>query len=287
MLRRLGQPTSYPRLNAAIFGKLALNNKLPASPDNPAENFNQVQAALKEALTFRQGFRRFAAGETLDTGQYWLRDENGAAESLADQVEKAMVSALLKQPGSTLAALDRLMCQAFPGLLTPEPELVHACLDSYAVQQPPESGAWVLRPEDAPTARRTDLENMRLQVSQLGLRLGFILNEGTPLLWQDQRGQVHFVFYPIVSAVIGALLSGTLPEEQITPIIVLPGGRSNLVAYKLKRNPRLAQLSQSWLFVKARHLRLLLESSTINPDNLKELIEQDPLTYAAPQMRLL
>ena len=67
---------------------------------------------------------------------------------------------------------------------------------------------------------------------------------------------------------------GILPETKVSPYTL----QAKLAVDLLKT---LAPRKEFF------DLRLLLESSAVNPDNLKELVAQDPLTYTAPQMRLL
>ena len=85
-------------------------------------------------------------------------------------------------------------------------------------------------------------------------------------------------------------------------MIIIPGGRANLVAYKLRRDPRLKRLCQveafpqpignenrltGWRFLKARHLRWLVDNAGQIQQPFDELLRLDPLTFTAPQMRLL
>ena len=185
-------------------------------------------------------------------------------------------------------------------MLTPSLELINVCLDSYAEQDPPESGFYRLHPQDEPAARRQDIEDAYAHLQVLAERLGYS-QEGNPPVWLDGQGQPRFWFYPIASAVIGEHMlgkPGSPPTSASGSIIVLPGGRANLLAYKLRHDPRLAALcasleetpteaaSSGWRFLKFRHLRQLLDHPMLLRENFAELLTQDPLTYSAPQMRL-
>ena len=135
-------------------------------------------------------------------------------------------------------------------------------------------------------------------------------------MWVDESGQTCYWFYTTASAVIGEIILGMgsiSPSPSARSIIILPGGRANLVAYKLRRDPRLRALCAAveaspnvnqpgefdmgqgflgkiaptgWRFLKFRHLRQILDSLLLTRLNLDELLAQDPLTYTAPQMRL-
>jgi hypothetical protein len=314
-LRQLGQPAQHLRMHAAattglveahIFRSVSVqtHSLAPAGSEaaepTPAENFNQAQAALRDLLTYRGGFLRFGATDSAESGSWWLREAEGSALPAADRVEKTLVNYLLRHPGCRFADLEEALNAEFPGMLTPSLELINVCLDSYAVQDPPESGAWRLRPQDEPAARRQDIEDAYAQLQSLAGRFGY-LQEGTPPVWLDEQGQPRFWFYPIASAVIGELMlgkPGSLPTPADGSIIVLPGGRANLLAYKLRYDPRLAAMcasldehssetpSTGWRFLKFRHLRQLLDHPMLLRENFAELLTQDPLTYSAPQMRL-
>ena len=73
-----------------------------------------------------------------------------------------------------------------------------------------------------------------------------------------------------------------------THVIVLPGSRANLAAYKLENNPALKQEVESgWHIVKYRHLRHLAESPFLTAQIFEDQLNQDSITYSMPQMRLL
>ena len=108
--------------------------------------------------------------------------------------------------------------------------------------------------------------------------------------WVDRYQLPQFWLYPIVSAVIGEIiLQSTVPAAK--SLIILPGGRANLVSYKLRRDPRLARLCDAsqggWRFIKFRHLRWLEGNPLLSRENFDEQLTLDPLTYTTPQLRLL
>jgi hypothetical protein len=71
-------------------------------------------------------------------------------------------------------------------------------------------------------------------------------------------------------------------------VIVLPGGRANLVAFKIAHNPALRNTLQNdgWQFLKYRHLRYLDSNPALTLENLAEQFKLDPMTYTEPQIRL-
>ena len=271
--------------------------KTTTSNVSPVDQFNQVVGILRETLSYRGGFLRYGASEAAETGQFWPRYPQNPQLPLADRVEMALVSYLLRQAGSSLDELQIHLYRSFPGLFTPDPELVQVCLESYAEQQTDAGIGWKMRSQDAPVTRRADLQASQLLLIQLGERLGYRSlqpesDEGkykNPIVWMDRYGETRYRFYTIASAVLGEIIleSDVPPAESL---VVLPGGRANLVAYKLQRDPRLGSVCEpnpnGWRFLKFRHLRWLIESPLTSRENFDEQLRLDPLTFTTPQMRL-
>ena len=296
-----GAPAGYLYLHtAALIGLTQQETLASLAQPEVAETLGQVQAALQKAFSYRGGFVRFGGSEhSLEIGQWWLRsDETGGKRStdnqpekistpLADRVEMDLVRYLQKNPGCSVEELDAALCAAFPGLLTPDPGLIQSCLESYAEQAPPGSGHWQLRLQDAPKSRRNDLAVINALLAQLGQNLGFEVTGQSPQLWQEPDGEAVFAFYSIASAVIGEIIfSRNFPPQQ--SLIVYPGGRASLVAYKLQNDARLSQaVTEGWRFLKYRHVRRLAENPRLRRDNLDEQLSLDPLTSSEPQMPLL
>ena len=326
-LRQRGEPSQYLPIHTAALSGLAQAHMLahlvervqatgqsqtsrptgglsgpPASSPavSPAESLRQSEATIEAALTQGGHFARYAgSSRSLETGQWWL-DETTVpaaeiAEPLADRLEMALVRDLQNQPAIQLHEIDRRLCQEFPGLFTPDVELIQQCLSSYAEQSPeneetpvgisspPDSVWWRLRLAETAQRRRTDLAEMQLLLMQIGKRLGYKLVKADnrdvsggrpPVAWQNQSGVTQYSFYLIASGVLGR--------------IVLPGSRAGWVEYKLRRDPRLRNAVEGgWLLVKFRHVRWLAANDNLSLDNLEELLAMDTLTNRDQQMPLL
>lgn len=322
-LQERGEPAHFLLVQGAALGAMGQDHKLLVIPrveeapragdvrreaqvePTPAHHFNSLQGVLKDVFTYRSGFRRFeGSDQSLEVGYWWLKDPAKAGAPLSDRVEIALERYLQHHPGCTITELDNVLCEAFPGLFTPNLELIQECLDSYGEQQPTGSGTWQLRAQDTPSARRFDLDLMRRLIARLGEQLGFIsaadqyaqaIQSGkattqVPFTWLDKAGAARFEFYILASAALGEVMFQSPREEapEITRLIVLPGSRANLAAYKLQNNPLLKQEAESsWLIVKYRNLRRLAESPFLTVEILKDQLNQDLITYNMPQMRLL
>jgi hypothetical protein len=177
--------------------------------------------------------------------------------------------------------------------------LIDAILTSYG-QEIGEGGKWQIRNEDKPRARRNDLEAIRQTLTQIGTNLGYTVEGERPLLWVDYQvsdrssaeveppdEMVSAVFYPIASATIGEILrNNPYPPEK--SIIVVPGSRSALLLYKMKRDAHLNQMAESgWRFLKFRLVYRLAKNPLLNRQNLNENLSLDPLQDETGQMRLL
>jgi hypothetical protein len=307
-LRQLGEPADYLHLHSAALASLAQSHHLLVTSEAPeasaAERFKQLSGTLEQAFVQPNAFSRFGtSSRSLETGLWWL-PERGLkfvdgqtvwTAPLTDRVEMEIVRYLQKNPASSLEQVDSTLCTLFTGLLTPSRELIQQCLASYGVAHPPGSRTWQLRPEDAPAARRADLEAMQGLLEKTGDRLGFVVRKletdsgRSVVTWSEADGRATTAFYVIASAMLGSIVFGSpgidLPARKL---IVLPGGRAPLVAYKLSREPRLrAAFQDDWRLIKFRHLRRLADDLSLDRNNLDRLLDLDPLAYQDPQMPLL
>lgn len=304
-LERRGEPAAYLSLHGAILEELAQTGGLVEGPaDSNDHSLERINAALSMALEVHGHFARFGgSSRALDVGLWWLpeeqREKGKTAAPLSDRVEVELVHCLQKNPGSPAGAVDRALCAAFPGLLTPESELAQACLESYAEQDG--HAGWRLRPEDAPQARREEMQRMQTLLQAAGTQLSFSVdfpNHPGPsaVRWVDARHADGYIFYIIASAHVGGFISGeaqrpaktSKTELRLRPVIVLPGGRATLIEYKLQHDPRLRKaLADGWRLIKYRHVRRLAEDPLLTRDNLEAQLALDPLENRDPQMTLL
>jgi hypothetical protein len=328
-LQARGEPASYLRLQAAALCGLAqMERPSIAQGKSSLDLLRDFEAALDATFAYQTGFARFgssgrAAPRSRDVGLWWLDESIEAAHAgqialpLADRVEIELVRRLQRWQVCSLDEMDLDLCTEFASLLTPELELIQACLDSYAErlmdqasEAPSEVTVWKLRPQDSPQARRADLAVMQALLENIGLRLGYQVAslpapasgdggpQRSPLVWQEPDGGLAYRFYLLASAVLGNLvfpahvprrfdLEGA-PQRLARDLIVVPGGRAGLIGYKLGRDPRLqAAIETGWRFLKFRHLRWLAENENLDRQNLDEQLDLDPLSNRDPQMQLL
>ena len=197
----------------------------------------------------------------------------------------AVVRTLQQNPGCAFRELEASMNAEFPGLQTPSIGILRAILASYALEA---KGLWSLRQEDSPASRRTDLETAAQALVRLAPRLGYrAVRLDVPLrliLWQESTQTTH-AFYLLASAVVGRILRQN-PRPTENRVLVLPGGRAGLLAYKLQRDPTLKAAAESWRILKFRTLRRLAEGTLLNREIWEKELASDPI-QPPEQMKLL
>jgi hypothetical protein len=291
-LMERGEPASYLHIHAAGLVSLIESHSLKKKEQEFDETLRAVQALIQSALEEDPRFVHFSTGENVDTGMWGLESyhdlsspvsANGGSphgESLADRVEVAVVTFLQKHPNSIFLEIEDDLYPRFPGLLTPSKAMIYSVLTSYAERT---GGAWMLRPEDAASARRAELNKVSAMLEALGKRLGYSTTRQDKIhLWQE-NGRTVFAFYILASALVGRALSDmTFPPEQA--ILILPGGRASLATYKAQRDPSLGRRLKEVRVVKYRLLRTLLEVPVLTRESFGKQLASDPLEKSKLQM---
>jgi hypothetical protein len=286
-LAQRGEPAQYLKLQAAGLSALAQYGKIDLPGQSPAEVYGEIRAALEFGMTGRTGFLRYRPSEhSFEVGLWWTSEQEEIQEPLADRVEMELLKFLLNSPGSPFVAVENAMCRVFPGLETPEQDLITTILESYGWED--KEGGWHVRESDLPHARREDVTEIGHLLIQMGEMLGFVVEERErAYTWHHLATNEILHFHVIASAILGRIVSDPQHDPK-EGLIVLPGGRSNLVLYKMESNPRLEQdINQGWRFLKFRSIRRLWENPKLNRSNLAAQIALDPLSIDDPQMPLL
>jgi hypothetical protein len=274
-----GEPADYLSLLAACLGNLTSRFSLAAFPQETPEGiYKRIQSAVNIALT-EQGFlRRYNnQSQDIESGLWWLDASQKVSSefTLADRVERQVIAFLQENKSISFQALDQKLCECFPGLLTPSSDLVFACLESYS--EPAGQSEWHLLASEELANRHNDLLSAKALLAKIGRNFGFTIQGDNPLLWINDAGETELFFYLSASCNIGQFLLTPSSPPPKRCILVLPGSRSKLLAYKLHRDPHLAEAAaQGWRFLKFRHLRQLAERSNMTHDLWNELLDKDP-----------
>ncbi len=278
-LADFGEPADYLPLYLAGLLALLRAGLLPAHLGDLTPGYAaRLQAMLDEVLADTGLVTRLHARAEGESGpRWWLAETPWQGTPLADRVEKAMLSLLLNQPEVTREDLAQALRRAFPGWVTPRQALVQAILTSYAQPLEADPTRWQLRPQEQPTQRRRDLNAVTQALRRLAERLGYRVEGETPLLWvHPTSAEVSYAFYGLASAMVTRFLQAPHPTAR-HHVLVLPGSRAGLLAYKMQRDPRLATaLQRGWHVLKFRHLHHVAGQADLSHDLWEALLDSDP-----------
>jgi hypothetical protein len=288
-IKKQGEPTTYIVSYANALLTIVENQFISRDEQiSPADEYTYIDQLIENTLSFRNNFIRFGGGEkSPEKASLWHQDIQFPTNPLADKVEIEVYQLMAEGTFANEFSIDQSICDIFPGILTPNNELINTCIESYCDVNSLKSGQIILRSQDEPQRRTLELASIRLSLCDVGDQLGFSPQGENPIIWMDTYNRARLVFYVSSSAAIGDIIfSSTQPPEN--SVIVLPGARANLILYKLRNNSLLNQeFGRGWRFLKFRHLRHLLESPSLSRDNIDTLLALDPLTESPAQMRLL
>jgi len=289
-LQGKAEPASYQQIHAAIITKLAAENNLAAAPF--MQNINQAASETQRWVdTFfaeSQTLRRLESSHAaLESGEWWLIDTSGAKITLADRLEKGIYYHLVNTPVTTFDQVQQAAYQLLPGIFTPENKLIFNCLSSYATLVDQQQGFWKLAKHEQLSERKADKNLIVKSLKQIAHSLGFMVSGEDSLDWFDEAYPQPAYHFDILTS---AILSPYIAPSQ-TPaknnIIVIPGSRANLLAFKKQRDPILkAKLDQNYFIIKYRLVRDLEINPLLSRELLKEQILTDPPEYHDTQLAL-
>ncbi|HUH95934.1 MAG TPA: hypothetical protein VLZ89_01155 [Anaerolineales bacterium] len=306
-LSERGEPASHLHVHAAGLITLAESHALLKKDQGFDEALRKTQTTIEDALRGDPELVHYSGGESVETGLWGLRRpavvRRGAAQnrepsskgpsvalsprgdlvdSLSDRVEMALVNFLQKHPDSIFLEVEDDLYPRFPGLLTPSKGMIYAVLNSYAAK---DGASWKLRAEDRAAARREELNRIMALVESIGKRLKYKTRRKDQFLIWEEDGRAAHVFSVLASALIGRALA-EISEPPRQTLLVIPGGRAALAAYKAQRDPVLAGRLKDIRLVKYRLLRVLSEVPILTRETFEEQIAGDPVEQIKGQMMM-
>lgn len=285
LLRQRGEPTPYPLLHAAVWSDLAQRRLLSASWQKVGSPpLTMIGSEIEAALEDQEVFTRLDRWTEVESGVFWLAGIGQVGVPLADRLEQLVLERLRNGADSSAHQVELYLAGSLQGLQTSDRGLMLACLRSYATQRG-DSERWELEQHETEAARRQDCGKIVDLLIALGERLGYKAKGKVPVQWFESRDKLAYRFHVQETAAMLPIL-----EDSSDPplILVLPGGRAELVAEKARRDARV----RSWLeigncLVKFRHVRRLAEDPKLRRDNFAECLGLDPAEQQDPQMHLL
>ncbi len=286
-LAQRGEPSPYPPLLAHVLVDLLIQGALQKQPESqPNGTLNELLVELETAFRDPSLFTRFAPGLSPDSGLYWLKNPPKAYTPLADKVEEAVHAFLDQNLHADWDTILRVTQQQTPGFSTPDRDLLAACLEAYAQQVQPEKPYWMLRSGEDQEIRKKDLQTISTLLQKICQKLHYQYNlESDHMVW-SQEEKPAFLIFPMTSGIISPYLIkySSFPG---TKLIVIPGSRSNLVTFKLKRDPNLQALfNENWHFINYRQVRNIANNPLLNQDLFESQLFEDPPEYQLSQLAL-
>ncbi|HNM36601.1 MAG TPA: hypothetical protein PKI33_06045, partial [Anaerolineales bacterium] len=272
-----GEPAGYLHLHTAGLIALAEVNALKQANDEFDFAMRKTQSVMEQALKDSHEFVHYSTGEGVDTGVWSLA--SGHAESLSDKIEVGIVNYLQKNPQTIFLEVEEELNKQFTGLMTPSKGLIYAILNSYAEK---DGGIWNLRNEDYASARRDEMKTVFALLEEIGKRLEYKTKIEEKTVTWFESGKAVRKFYVMASALIHRALEQI--DEQT--VIVIPGGRAALAAYKQERDPSLKERLKKHKLAKYRLLRSVLDLPILTRETFEELIASDPVEKAENQLMM-
>jgi hypothetical protein len=277
-----GEPAKYFYVHLAGLMALAENNALKQDEDEFDEALRKTQHLFETVLKDEKKFVHYSTGENVDTGLWNITkgpEDQPPTETLSDQIEKAIVNYLQKNPNVIFLEVEEELNKQFTGLMTPSKGLIYAILNSYAINDKPR---WRLRDEDIASARRDEVKKIFDTVEEIGKRLNYdSYLDDKVLTWTEKKKPVK-KFIVMASALVNKALENA--DEQT--VLVIPGGRADLIAYKQERDPSLKEKMKKYKLIKYRLIRSLLEVSVLTRETFEEQIASDPVEKSTKQMMM-
>lgn len=208
---------------------------------------------------------------------FW-RDGTLGLKTIADRVEQVVRDELGKRQEVKIEDLEDVVLEAFPGLLTPEIELVELCVKAYAELV---DVVWVKRADHFAEF----VSNAQAHLRELGQRLGFQVQTGrdsSEQLWRAEKivpgsskgaVQATSVVEDAYRFVVRARADfADLVSHPVTPLrgfIVIPECQVALTKERLRRDPRWIKRLQraGWEFLRMPYVeQFLSEELTERPE---------------------
>jgi hypothetical protein len=285
-----GEPANYQQIHAAAVGGLANENQLAidAFLESKHQTASETQRWLESIIEDNPFLYRLPdETSSIETGDWWLKDPSKAKAPLIDRIEGEIIQHLIEEKTTSAEAVKALIYEAFPGILTPNNLVILNCLESYADQTDQENHTWQLRQSEFPAARKVDIREIRNALSQIGKHLGYQVQEQVPIIWlEDGESPTKYRFHVFASAMVSRHIEKS-SDDHIKRVLVLPGSRANLLAFKTQRDPILAErLDRDYLILKFRQVRDLEANPLLTRELFEKQIHMDQPEYRDSQLAL-
>ncbi|HUV15352.1 MAG TPA: hypothetical protein VMW28_02165 [Pelolinea sp.] len=274
-----GEPASFTEILMHSLAEYALHSAIPRDLNTINDTyFRQIQEKVSAKL--RDEHFTISSRTNMPGGsRWWLVDSRNCQMPLSERVEGFIREELLKNSPVDAHEIEKRACEQFPGSQTPSSELIHTILDSYTKMEEALPKIYHLKPGENAHERQKDLEEVEKLLKETAKRFKLIsASEGDGITWQSQQGKAIYRFFLKTTCEISQFVQNQTTENEIPKVIILPGSRSRLVAFRLRQDPRLsAALEGNWIFLKFRHLRRLAARENLTMELWESLLDGDPI----------
>lgn len=285
-LQERGEPARQMQLEIAGLAELPFQNYEDAP--SASELLGKTQDHIQKLLGDREIFLHDENPNLPQTKRSWWPLDGFPPETdpYTDRVERYILELLIDCPAIIESELISQLYAAFPGLLTPPDDMLQTILSSYAHSISDAPAVWQINEQERPQTRQADVQRIQQELLKLGKELDYHVEVSERSIWWNDRHQRKFVYHCFASSMFWRYVQTALPIG-CHGVLVFPGSRSRLLAYKLDHNPLLAQAAnEDWTLLKFRHLRSFLRKGAASRARWMEHLEMDPpLWEEATQMR--
>lgn len=318
VLRQRGEPLAFDWLHNAIYQRLSQEGLLREVMTIDDPDFSPLDFVTEQiTLALERGLNKELTPLVVSEDQeeekpwpliWWLRKPGRASRPLGDRVERAAYEVLSGQPWPSRQAAEEAIYALFPGLLTPEAQLVEECLLSYGAEEA--SGWWRLREEDRLEQREGELIQMIGCLAELGRQLDFGVwispqqrkekySDGklgdllsarerqfklgplgwVDVIWHEGKRARHIFVVQWTAVLSDPLLARAAKMGEAKGYVVIPEERAALAAYKIRRSILLRQAMAEgrWQFIKYSSLCHLLQERPKDRRDLRMIVGLEPL----------
>lgn len=284
------EPIPYITIHAAVLDAIAdITKEINVKENTINITIGDIHNKIQEILLGSPSFIHYdGSPKNITSGLWWLRNYRPTTyKTHTDLVEEAVVNLLSDGNPVSFKKFDMHICNQFPGNLTPDKLNVIMCLDAYAELVSPEDKLWRLRNQENPLNREADINEIRNLLMGIGEELGYKVEmTDNRIYWLDDPIRSEFQFIIIYNAVL-AEIAQTSGHSAKKNLIVIPGGRANLILFKLNHNPYLRNLvNEGWIFMKFRLVRKLSVIPNLTREDFTHQLTTDALVYQNPQLPL-
>jgi hypothetical protein len=196
-----------------------------------------------------------------------------------DQVELYFIEYINQHPQFRIAALRQFVDELLPAYLPSSPEWLKKLVESYC-EFDSTLLLWKIKPHEKTNLRLYDIKEMKNTIFRMGQNLSFLVeSESDMIRWTGHPNAPPYRFFITTTSMItqfAAQLTGSYGEETV---ILYPGSRAELLAFKNKHNLIYQSFLKEIHFVKFRHLRRLNDDKELSLQTWMEKIDSDPAEW--------